>query len=63
MSPPKKNTGSDSFNEIATIRVELQGTDPMIWRQVEVPTSVTFKVLHDIIQAVMMWFKTTFGSS
>jgi hypothetical protein len=29
---------------------------PLIWRQVEVPTSITLKVLHDIIQAVMGWF-------
>jgi hypothetical protein len=26
------------------------------WRQVEVPTSVTLKILHDIIQTVMGWF-------
>jgi hypothetical protein len=56
MSSPKKNTGSNSFNEIATLRIELQDTDPVIWRQVEVPTSITLKVLHDIIQAVMGWF-------
>ena len=50
------NTGSDSVNEIATIRIELRHTDPLIWRQVEVPTSITLKVLHDIVQAVMGWF-------
>jgi hypothetical protein len=43
------NTGSDSVNEIATVRIELRHTDPLIWRQVEVPTSITLKVLHDII--------------
>ncbi len=31
-------------------------TDPPIWREVEVPTSITLKVLHDIVQAVMGWF-------
>ena len=56
MSPARKNAGSNSFNEIATVRIELQDTDPVIWRQVEVPTSVTLKVLHDIVQAVMGWF-------
>jgi Plasmid pRiA4b ORF-3-like protein len=50
------NTASDSVNEIATVRIELRHTDPLIWRQVEVPTSITLKVLHDIIQAVMGWF-------
>jgi hypothetical protein len=43
------NTGSDSVNEIATVRIELRHTDPLICRQVEVPTSITLKVLHDII--------------
>ena len=49
-------SADESFNEIATIRIELVGTDPVIWREVEVPTSVTLKVLHDVIQAVMGWF-------
>ena len=54
--PTRPNLGSDSFNEIATVRIELRHTDPLIWRQVEVPTSITLKVLHDIIQIVMGWF-------
>lgn len=53
-SPPK--TASESFHEIATVRIELMGSDPLIWREVEVPTSITLKVLHDIIQIVMNWF-------
>jgi Plasmid pRiA4b ORF-3-like protein len=56
MSPGRTNAASDSVNEIATVRIELCRSDPLIWRQVEVPTSVTLKVLHDIIQAVMGWF-------
>lgn len=56
MSPSPKIAASDSLNEIATVRVELRDTDPLIWREVEVPTSITLKVLHDIIQAVMGWF-------
>jgi Plasmid pRiA4b ORF-3-like protein len=55
MSPKKQDAASDSFNEIATVRIELRDTDPLIWRQVEAPTSITLKVLHDIIQAVMGW--------
>jgi hypothetical protein len=54
--PIPPSTASDSFNEIATVRIELRHTDPSIWRQVEVPTSITLKNLHDIIQAVMGWF-------
>jgi hypothetical protein len=55
MSPARKSA-SDSFNEIATVRIELVDSHPLIWREVEVPTSVTLKVLHDIIQAAMGWF-------
>jgi hypothetical protein len=55
MSRTKQNA-ADSGNEIATVRIELRHTDPLIWRQVEVPTSITLTVLHDIIQVVMGWF-------
>jgi hypothetical protein len=56
MSRVKTIAASDSVNEIATVRIELQDTDPLIWREVEVPTSITLKVLHDVIQAAMGWF-------
>jgi Plasmid pRiA4b ORF-3-like protein len=56
MSPTRKTTATDSFNEIASVRIELKNSDPLIWRQVEVPTSITLKVLHDVIQIVMGWF-------
>ena len=42
-------------NDIATVRIELVDTDPLIWRQVEVPTAMTLKALHDVIQVVMGW--------
>jgi hypothetical protein len=45
----------DSFTEIATLRIELKDADPSIWRVVEVPTSITLKVLHDIVQVTMGW--------
>ena len=45
----------DRFTEIATLRIELRFSDPPIWRVVEVPTSITLKVLHDIVQAAMGW--------
>ena len=45
----------DSFTEIATLRIELKDSDPLIWRIVEVPTSITLKVLHDIVQVTMGW--------
>jgi hypothetical protein len=48
-------SGTDIFNQVCTVRIELLDTDPLIWRQVEVPTSITLKVLHDIIQITMGW--------
>ena len=45
----------DSFTQIATLRIELDNADPPIWRVIEVPTSITIKVLHDIVQAAMGW--------
>lgn len=53
MNPAPTITTPD--NEIVTIRIELRDTDPLSWRKVEVPTSITLKVLHDVIQAVMGW--------
>ena len=46
---------ADSFNEIATLRIELKDSDPLIWRQVDVPTSITLKTLHNIIQVAIGW--------
>jgi hypothetical protein len=46
---------TDSVNEICTLRIELCDSDPLIWRQVEVPTSITLKALHNVIQAAMGW--------
>ena len=46
------NTAAD---QVATIRIELMDTDPPIWREVEVPTSISLKTLHTVIQAVFRW--------
>jgi hypothetical protein len=56
MSTAGTKSAFDSFHEIATVRIELKNSDPLIWRLVEVPTSCTLRVLHDIIQATMGWF-------
>ena len=45
----------DSFAEIATARIALEGHRPADRRQAELPTSITLKVLHDIVQATMAW--------
>ena len=45
----------DDLGQIATLRIELLDTDPLIWRQLEVSTSSTLKDLHNLIQAAMGW--------
>jgi len=55
MKLAKPKPAAESFSEIATLRIELKDTDPVIWRQVEAPTSITLKVLHDIIQQTVGW--------
>jgi hypothetical protein len=42
-------------DQIATVRIELSDTDPPIWREVEVPTSISLKTLHAVIQAAFGW--------
>jgi hypothetical protein len=56
MKSPVAQTRTDNPNEVCTIRMELLDSDPLIWREVEVPTAITLKVLHEIIQIVMDWF-------
>ncbi|MFA9458424.1 plasmid pRiA4b ORF-3 family protein [Halalkalibacter sp. AB-rgal2] len=34
------------------IKIELDGSDPLIWRRVIMPAGATFKRLHDVIQNV-----------
>ena len=55
MSPAASSAAFDSFHQIATVRIELKDSDPVIWRQVEVPTSIILKVLHNISQIAMGW--------
>lgn len=43
------------LEEIVTLRIDLIDTKPPIWREIEAPTSITLKVLHDIIQQAMQW--------
>ena len=55
MSRTPANTAVETLNEIASIRMDLKDSDPLIWRQVEVPAVVSLKVLHEIIQVIMGW--------
>ncbi len=40
---------------IAHLRITLSDTDPVIWRQVDVPVEANLKMIHDIVQAAMGW--------
>lgn len=37
------------------IKITLRHSNPLIWRRVIVPSEITFKKLHDIIQVTMGW--------
>ncbi len=40
---------------ITRVRVEIEGTEPLVWRELDLPLSTTLATLHDIIQVVMRW--------
>ena len=48
-------TGSMTAETIARLRINLNDTDPEVWRVVDVPLTINLKMLHDIIQAAMGW--------
>ena len=41
--------------EIAVLRIELAGIEPLIWRRVAVNTTLSLMDLHRVIQAAMGW--------
>ncbi|SDR30957.1 pRiA4b ORF-3-like protein [Rhizobiales bacterium GAS113] len=53
--PRKGKQPTGATVDVATVRVELRDSDPLIWREVEVPTEITLADLHSVIQAVMNW--------
>jgi hypothetical protein len=44
-----------SHNTVVRLRILLAGIDPLVWRQVDVPVSLTLHDLHGVIQASMGW--------
>ncbi len=40
---------------IARFKVSLDNSDPSIWRRIEVPLTANLQVLHEVIQAVMLF--------
>ena len=46
---------TSSSGNAARLRITLLDLDPEPWREVEVPLSMSFKGLHDTIQAAFLW--------
>ena len=45
-------------DDIAIVRIELEGIEPLIWRRVAVGTSVNLTGMHYVIQAAMGWLNS-----
>ena len=45
-------------DQIAIVRIELEGIEPLIWRRVGVRTSMSLEALHSVIQAAMGWLNS-----
>jgi hypothetical protein len=56
MTKSPQPSAAESAEEICSVRITLLDTDPPIWREVEVPTAITLKTLHEVVQAAMGWF-------
>jgi hypothetical protein len=55
LSRRASDMNSESNDTVATLRVELEGIEPLIWRRVSVRTSINLIALHEVIQAVTGW--------
>ncbi len=48
-------TSSSPVTSIYTLRVELEGVAPLIWRRLHVPTGIPLTKLHNVLQVAMGW--------
>ena len=42
-------------DSVIRLKIELDDTDPPIWRTIEIPGAISLKDLHRIVQAAMGW--------
>jgi hypothetical protein len=42
-------------SKLLQIKISLKGSDPLIWRRIQIPSRLTLKKLHEILQIVMGW--------
>jgi hypothetical protein len=43
------------MNDVYQLKIELIGSEPLIWRRVQVPAASTLSELHEVIQTAMGW--------
>ena len=53
--PKKKHKSSLSKPCLITLRIELVGTTPLVWRRITLDGRSSFAALHHVIQAAMGW--------
>jgi Plasmid pRiA4b ORF-3-like protein. len=53
--PKKKHKSSLSKPCLITLRIELVGTTPLVWRRITLDCRSSFANLHHVIQAAMGW--------
>lgn len=46
---------AEHYTDIARLRIELEDTEPLVWRRVDVPLDLRLRRVHDVIQAVFDW--------
>jgi hypothetical protein len=51
----KPGTARAPGRTVHTIKVTLAGSRPPIWRRLQVPSAITLRALHDILQAAFGW--------
>lgn len=52
--PPSKSNKNTTQSKIYRLRIEMTASDPLIWREIEVP-DCSFAELHFAVQAAMGW--------
>lgn len=53
--PSKNDSSPEGLNSIYQLKIILLGSDPPIWRKLEVSQNLTLVKLHKILQVVMGW--------
>jgi hypothetical protein len=51
----KRDAATTPARTVHTIKVTLAGSQPPIWRRLQVPSAITLRALHDVLQAAFGW--------